>query len=338
MATAAWTRRYLTSTVSLVSMMTVGGLVLGQTGVYAEPPALDEAAAESGGPELVEGYESGALAHEHESEPRLALGLDVVAGFGKTPAEARDGEIASARIVSESLVIAAGYEIAERIELFLHVPIVLGSVHPRDMDSRSNITLGNVEIEGEYVLPLASATRLVFALGFTAPTARGREVPESLTEAIESGELPSRASLDRGALLRAAASARGFEDESWFEVDRFGVIPKARLDTRYGWLLLRPYLQLENLFDTGNESRAASIELLAGTYLGVAVAKHFELGARVWGDFLLAGVGETVGVVEPRVSAQLGHFNLTVGGVFPFAHDRDYPLFVGIRGMLTARF
>ncbi|MEY4575996.1 MAG: hypothetical protein RL701_699 [Pseudomonadota bacterium] len=277
-----------------------------------------------------------AEAEAEETEPPVSLGVDTVVGFGKLPVVTDAQTLAVSPIATESFVFALGYDLNKSFGLSLHVPLGVGQIDPPRGAARSAIALGNLELEGEYGLQLAAALRLTFALGVSLPTAQGDETPHELeSEAVAQSE---RRRYDRGAILFAAAAARGFEDEAQFEVDRFGIVPKVRLDYRHGRLLVRPYMTMENLFDTGSEKRPPLIELLVGSYVGVLLCnEHLELGARVWTDLALSGGGETVGVVEPRVTAHFDSLTVTLGGIWPFAGDLTDPQFGGVRLQLGLR-
>jgi hypothetical protein len=271
---------------------------------------------------------------ERAEEPAWTLGIDAVLGFGKTNISASGTELTSARVTSESFVLGAAYEPFSPFEVALRIPLAFATLSPAGTTSRSAFAFGNPEIEAEYAFTLAPNAKLSFALGIALPLAQGSEVP--IGEAAEREPVSgSRKELDRGAALTAAASARGFEDEALFEVDRFGIVPKARFDYRYGRLLVRPYVTLETLIHTGNHVHDALVELLIGTYLGARVTSWLDLGARVWTDLALAGGGETVSVLEPQVGAHFAATHLTLGGIWPFAgHLSDLP-FGAVRAMVT---
>jgi len=267
-------------------------------------------------------------------EPAWTVGVDAVVGFGKTNVAAADEQLTAAQVTTESFVIGAAYEPFAQFEVAVRVPLAFGTLNPAGAASRSAFALGNPELEAEYAFVLAPNAKLSFALGIAPPLAQGSEVPlgaEPSREPIEG----ARKDLDRGATLMAAASARGFEDEALFEVDRFGIVPKARLDYRDERLLLRPFITLENLIHTGRHEHDVLLELMIGTYLGAHVTAWLDLGARVWTDLALAGGGETVGVLEPQVSARFGGAHLTLGGIWPFAGHLSDPPFGGVRAMLT---
>jgi hypothetical protein len=271
---------------------------------------------------------------EAEEEPPWTVGLDAVIGFGKTNYAASETQLGAARVTSESFVLGVAYEPFSPFEVAVRVPLVAATLSPAGAGSRSAFALGNPELEAEYGFSLAPNAKLSFALGVALPLAQGSEVPAG--EAAGSEPLEgSRKNLDRCAALNAAAAARGFEDEALFEIDRLGIVPKARLDYHYGRLLARPYVTLENLIDTSGHHHDALIELLIGTYLGASVVSWLDVGARVWTDLALAGHGESVGVLEPQLAARFGATHLTLGGIVPFAGHLTDPRFGGVRAMAT---
>jgi hypothetical protein len=313
----------------------------------AQSAALAHTAREGTGEEAVfEGPER--VAHEAEreeeaEEPPLSLALDLVVGFGKFHASSESSELSNiaqsvtggrtegtTKTMTESFVLAAGYEVAEHFGVGVRVPLTFGTLELLDGDSYSTFALGNVEIEGEYGIRLAPHAELSFSLGIAVPTAQGEEA-----EAVPADAEPK---IDRGFLQRAAAATRGFEDEALFEIKRLGIIPKAMLDYRYGALLLRPFVKVETLISTESDpEHRVLFEVLVGSYFGAALGEHIELGARIWTDLVLAGGGDSVGVVEPQVAALFGHVRIVLAGILPIAGALTDPYFGGVRLGIGAR-
>ena len=184
----------------------------------------------------------------------------------------------------------------------------------------------HVEIEAEAEVELNEAATLVFSLGVAVPTAMGSEEPE-----FEDGELSS--AYDQFVLNRIAASSRGFEDNALFEVDRLGIIPKLQLKVRANQILvLEPFVKLENLIATNSELEHGYIaEFVFGTFVGVQLSEHFDLGFRAWGSAAFLDEIESVGVVEPQVRAHFVPVDIVAGGIIPFAGELTEPQFGGIR-------
>ncbi|MET0385121.1 MAG: hypothetical protein ABW321_04140 [Polyangiales bacterium] len=284
----------------------------------------------------------------HEELP-LSFGLDLVLGFGKTPVmttlpSATPGYgqqarvLETAHVMTQSLVLVGSYETSERMGFGVRWPLTFGTASPSAFTPRSVFAMGNVELEGDYVLPLASHARITFVLGVALPTAQGREVPSHEELRHEQVTDPAH-ELDRGSIQRAADSLRGFEDEALFELHRVGIVPKVALDYRLGKFLLRPYAKLENLFSTEGADMVAHpvvVEVVLATYLGLTVNDAIDLGARFWGDFALVGNGPTVAVVEPQLSAHIGHVGLAIGGIWPFAGGLTRTQFGGVRALISA--
>lgn len=284
-----------------------------------------------------EAHEHAAHAHEghaHEHRP-LSLGLDLVLGFGAFPMTLptrgdEPGEgfsyLGEVAVNSQSLLIAGGYEVAHHIGVGARIPLTLGSVPGADESTHSTFALGNVELEGEAEVELNEAATLVFSLGVALPTAMGSEEPE-----FEEGELSS--AYDQFVLNRIAAASRGFEDNALFEVDRLGIIPKLQLKVRANEILvLEPFVKLENLIATNSElERGYIAEFVFGTFVGVQLGEHFDLGVRAWGSAAFLEEVESVGVVEPQVRAHFVPVDAVLGGIIPFAGELTEPQFGGVR-------
>jgi hypothetical protein len=280
---------------------------------------------------------------DHAQEPgRLALGVDLVVGFGKTPVvspQLRAANLASqlgvsdARVTSESLLLAAGYAIAEGLEVGLRLPVALGQLGTPTGTRRSIAALGNLELEAAYETELSEAAKLVFSLGVALPTAQGSETADADLVAQS-----SQNAYDRFSLNHAAAASRGFEENALFEPDRLGVIPKLALEYRMSDVLVQPYIKLENLISTRSDVEHGYLgELVFGTFVAYAFAPALELGLRVWGNVAFAGGGESVGVLEPQLRAHVGVASLILGGIIPFAGSLTDPQFGGVRLAFVAR-
>ena len=271
----------------------------------------------------------------HDHRP-LALGLDLVIGFGAVPvglaeegepsAEPEGASTGTVGVNTQSFILSGGYEVAERIGLGLRLPLTIGSVPTLEAETHGTFAIGNVELEAETEFELSEGAELVFSLGIALPTAMGSEEAE-----IENGELGSE--FDHYMVNRLAAASRGFEDNALFEVDHVGIIPKVMLRVRANHLLvLEPFVKLENLIATNSElERSYIAELVFGTFLGCEVNRHLDLGARVWGSSAFLDEIESVGVVEPQVRGHFVSVDVTVGGIIPWAGELTDPQFGGVR-------
>jgi hypothetical protein len=292
--------------------------------------------AEHGEVELMTEASSEHSGHKPREHRPLALGFDLVIGFGAYPlllptrggldAEVF-GSVGDVGVQSESILIAASYEVAEHVGVGARLPLTFGSVPATDGSTKGTFALGNVELEGETEIELSETAALVFSLGFALPTAQGSEEPE-LAENSEG----STSDYDRFVLNRIAASSRGFEDNALFEVDRLGIIPKVALNCRNDHVLFDPFVKLENLIATNDAlERSYIAELVFGMFFGYALSENFDLGARVWGSAAFFDEIEEVGVVEPQLRAHFMPVDLVLGGIIPLAGELTDPQFGGVR-------
>ncbi|MET0390390.1 MAG: hypothetical protein ABW321_30740 [Polyangiales bacterium] len=288
------------------------------------------------------------IEEEDETQPAIDFALDVVVGFGRVPAVTEiparenadevESRLEQARVTSESVVITGGYEFGHRVGIELRVPLAYGRIDPRGPMNRSVFALGNLELEGEYAILLSHDLQINFEVGVAVPTAQGQEVPEAAERRREPVSAGGQDALDQGAILRAAAASRGFEDEALFEVDRVGIVPKVSLDFHHGRWLLGPFLKLENLLYTGDEPGVKPlIELLLGGYAGVMLSHVFELRTRLWCDVVLEGQGSSVAIVEPQLAAHLHAFRFAIGGIVPVIGGLTDPRFGGLRALASLR-
>ncbi|HET6335331.1 MAG TPA: hypothetical protein VFG30_19030 [Polyangiales bacterium] len=345
--------RLVSAPLKVIVLALSGWSLCGQVNAQSEPGAEHSFALEHGEHAQVatahEGGEHERGEHEHEHRP-LSLGLDFVLGFGAYPlllptrggagteSESEEEGVPAGWMRNrdvgvhvESILIAGSYEVAEHVGVGLRVPLTLGSVPTTDGSSHGTFAFGNLELEGETEIELSETAALVLSLGVALPTAQGSEEPE-----LEDGELSS--DYDRFVLNRIAASARGFEDNALFEVDRLGIIPKVGFDLRENHVLFQPFVKLESLIATNSElERSFVAELVFGMFFGYEVSEHFDLGARLWGSAAFLDEVEQVGVVEPQVRAHFAPVDVLLGGIIPFAGELTEPQFGGIRLGVTAR-
>src|SRR5579871_47439 len=124
---------------------------------------------------------------EAEADARFTVGVDFVAGWGKTlaadqipPGSANVNPVntVSADPVStDSFVVSFDYAPVKHVGVGLRIPLTTGTISPDGYQSRFISAFGNVELEGEYAMPLSKNLALVLSLGFALPTAQGTEVP-----------------------------------------------------------------------------------------------------------------------------------------------------------------
>jgi hypothetical protein len=317
-----------------------GGASLGGEG---GPSAREPGAERREGPESTE-----------TTDTTFMLGADLAIGFGKTAVVNQDipgpngitpaTSISGAPLSVESLIFAGGFEPVRHLGFGARIPLTLGSFSPPNRESRGTTVLGNIEIEGEYEAELSEQVKLLLSLGLALPTAQGDEVPDSVDRvALDSAGRVDQNSYDRGALNRAAAAARGYEDNALFEPKRFGIIPKIALHyAAPGGLRIEPYIKLENLIDTtGNADDKYLGEIVGALRVAYLVQKEIEPGIRVWGNIPLNGPNTNpVGVVEPELRLHFGVATPYIGVIIPFAGPiaQDPTQFVAIRAGLAFRF
>ena len=268
--------------------------------------------------------------HEHEQGP-LALGLDVVFGFGGVEGPLPPGGAAEPLAIAvdcQSFLLGAGYEVAERIGVGLRFPMTFASVPEAGTTTHSVFAVGNLELEGEAEIELSETLALELSLGVALPTAQGSEELE----------LEDRTDYDQFVVNAIAASARGFEDNALFEIDRVGIVPHVALHAHAGRFLVDPFVKLENLIATNSEAERGYIaELVVGTFAGAELSEHLDLGARLWLAAAFLDEVETVAVAEPQLRLHYEPVEFVLGGILPFAGELTDPYFGGIRLGVAAR-
>lgn len=358
--------RWLTGAVALVALLGAERLARAEeakaevkTEGKAEggEAAESEEAGEEAGEESHEGAgEEGERAHhrKHEKHEEVGvIGADLVLGWGKVPFAVQNppGSGASPQVPTysradktssnvQSLILSASAEVVEHFEIGVRVPITFATFNPDGAPSRSTSGAGNVELEGEYGAPIAKGLRLVGALGLALPTASGTELPEDLDHA-PAGSV-DQSGYDRFSMNKAAAYARGYEDNALFEAGRFGIIPKLGLLYRTHGLSVEPYLKVENLVATDSTLATNYVgELVGALRVGYWIHKQFELAARVWFNTGFAGAADdktTSGAVEPQVVLRFGPVRPYAGLLVPFAGPPNENSFIGARVGVSAGF
>jgi hypothetical protein len=300
--------------------------------------------------EHAEGGEKGEK-KEHE-EKRVVVGVDLVLGWGKVPFAVQNAPGAGPSPQTptysatdktssnvQSFVFGASAEVAEHLGVGVRVPLTFATFNPDGSASRSTAAVGNVEFEGEYGIHLGKGLKLVPALGFALPTAPGVELDPALSNATN----VDQSGFDRQSLSKAAASARGYEDNALFEPHRWGIIPKLALEYRpvHG-LGIEPFLKLENLVASESGLSADYVgELVYGVRVGYWIQKQFELGLKFWANTTFAGADDdkkTSAALEPQVVLRFGPVRPYAGVILPVAGPPQQNNFFGIRLGVAAAF
>lgn len=277
-----------------------------------------------------------------DEETRFAVGIDFVAGFGKTvaadqipPGSANINPVnhlSADPVTTDSFVASFGYELTKHIGFGFRIPLVMGSINPDGYQARFISAFGNLELEGEYSVEVARDLQLVASLGLALPTAQGTEVPA--TNADLAKTTFDQTSYDRFVLDYAAAASRGFEENALFFANRFGIVPKIALEWHKGGWRLEPYVKVENMISTSSSNTDKYIgELVIGARAAYLVGKYFEPGVRLWTTIVLTPADQPVAVVEPELRFHYGIVTPYIGGILPFAGPlaKDPSQFAGLR-------
>jgi hypothetical protein len=288
---------------------------------------------------------------EEEHEDRYRIGLDMVLGWGKAPFAVQNLPGPFVPLLTytradqipsdvQSFILFGSAEIAEHVEVGFRLPFTFASFWPPGSAARSATSLGNLELEGEYVVPLGRRLKLSLGLGVALPTAEGQEIPADLVNQTVSTS--NAAAYDRWSLSRAAAFARGYEDNALFDPQRFGLVPRIALSYESRGLSVEPYVKVENLIGTSTLLDASYVgELVGGLRVGYRVHRHVEVALRGWVNVGFAGTSDdkvTAAAIEPMVAFPLGPVRPYAGVIVPLAgppHDNGY---FGARLGLSAAF
>lgn len=314
----------------------------------ATPAHADEQAEAKEGAEAADAADAkdGGEASEGEKkhEDVGKVGLDLVLGWGKVPFAIESPPMGAQPVPTysyadkvpsnvQSFVLGAGLEVVEHFEVGARLPFTFAGFSPDGTPGRSTTSFGNLELEGEYGARVAQGLRLYGSLGVALPTAQGTEVPTDLSNAPATNVDAS--AYDRWSLNRAAAAARGYEDNALFEPNRFGIIPRVGLLYRNHGLSLEPYVKLENLVATSSSLANGYVgEFVGGLRVGYWVHKEFEVALRGWANVGFAGADEdkkTTVAIEPQVVLRFGPVRPYVGVILPFTGPPNDGGFVGAR-------
>jgi hypothetical protein len=263
---------------------------------------------------------------------RFAVGADLVIGFGgyRPGLPTRGGSagflsLDSIAVTNASLIASADYELGRHLALGLRIPFSAGSVPTTALTTRAASALGSLEINAQSEWELSDFTTLVVGLAAALPTAQGSEQPD-----VDTPEHVS--DYNRFVVNRVAASARGFEENALFEVDRLRIIPEVALKYHAQDVVFEPFMKLENLIVTGRAlDRRYIADLVVGTLLGYDVSEHFGVGIRAWMTAEFSDAFEAVGVMEPQFRWHFGQVHVVFGGIIPFAGALTAPMFGAFR-------
>ena len=286
-----------------------------------------------------------------EHEPRFMLGLDLVMGWGKVPFAYQNLPIPGDPALTysrsdrtetnvQSFIIQGSDEVTEHLGVGFRLPFTFAGFSPDGSAARTTTSFGNVELEGEYSLTLGRGLLLAASLGVALPTAQGQPVPAGLSR--QSAAFADESAYDRWSLGRAAAFARGYEDNALFEPQRFGIIPKVGLTYRLRGLSIEPYVKIENLIGTSTLLDASYVgELVGGLRVGYWVHERLEVALRGWVNVGYAGSDEdktTAASLEPQVVLRFGPVRPYAGVIVPLAGPPRDSDFVGVRVGLAGSF
>jgi hypothetical protein len=281
---------------------------------------------------------------EANHEERVMVGLDLVLGWGKVPFAVQNLPSASNGAVTytrndavhsnvQSFILGASAEVVEHLGVGLRLPFTFAGFSPDGSQGRQTTSFGNLELEGEYGDRIAQGLRLYGALGVALPTAQGDEIPPDLNNV--SAQLVNQTAYDRFSLERAAAAARGYEDNALFEPKRLGLVPKVGLVYRTHGLSVEPYVKVENLVGTSSSLANEYVgELVGAVRVGYWVHKQFEVALKGWVNVGFAGGDEdkkTSLALEPQLVLRFGPVRPYAGVIIPVAGPPSDEAFVGVR-------
>jgi hypothetical protein len=326
-----------TAIAAVVTLGSSGARAHGEVDVErpsSEPHAAASAGGEAPAPEAEP---------KHERETKAVLGLDMVLGWGRVPFAQQNAPGAGQPYVTytrndgvssnvQSIILAGSMEVTEHIGIGARLPLTFAGFSPNGSAGRSTTSLGNLELEGEYGQRVTPRLRLVGSLGLALPTAQGSEIPEDLNQTP--AQQVDSTSYDRFSLSRAAAAARGFEDNALFEPDRLGIVPKVALVYRlHGWSV-EPYVKVENLIGTSSALAAPYVgELVGAARVGYLVQDRFELALKGVLNAGFAGTSDDKKVafaIEPNAVLRFGPVRPYAGVIIPVAGPPSQNGFIGV--------
>jgi hypothetical protein len=288
---------------------------------------------------------------EGEAAERVAVALDAVLGWGNVPFAVQNLPTAGTQAITysrsdatpsdvQSFVLTGRFDATEHLAVGVRLPFTLGTFSPAGSAARSTTSLGNVELEGELETRLGAQVKLVGALGVALPTGQGDEIPTTLVDVPASSV--NAGSYDRYSLARAAALARGYEDNALFETGRLGVVPKIAIVYRGPRVGLEPYVKVENLIQAASSLDTPYVgELVAGVRAVYRFTRNIEAALRAWANVGFAGTPDdmkTSVAVEPDLVISSGAVRAYGGFVAPVAGPPADADFFGVRLGLVVAF
>ena len=278
------------------------------------------------------GEESGEGEEGEEKEPKLAVWIDAVFGFGDVPAlnttppttlgTLPTHNLENTHVASDSYILGASYKLGESLELGARIPIVHANLGPEGLQqSRGTTTIGNLEIFAAYEKELNKKLKIIPELGIALPTAVGDELPTGAEVANEPEKQFDTNALDRFSALQAASASRGLEESALFESKRLGIIPKIELEYKMNRLTIAPYVKMENLIATSSSLEKGYLgEIVPGFLAAYGVTKWLDVGLRGWASIAFDKEdhdNNALIVVEPQLRAHFGPIHPVVGLLLP---------------------
>ncbi len=287
------------------------------------------------------------------SREQFTLSVDLVLGWGKAPFAVQNLPTTGAQAITytysgatpsdvQSFLFAGSVEVNKHVAIGARLPLSFGTFSPEGSSpdgaaARSTNSFGNIELDAEYgsraSLSRVSTMRIVGSLGVALPTALGDEIPSDLV-ARNASDVDVNA-YDRFSLSRAAAMARGDEDDALFAPKRLGIVPKIALLYQGPSLRIEPSFKVENLVSTSTSLAAPYIgEIVPAVRLGYRVRGVVELALRAWANVRFAaatGDRQTTAAVEPGMALRLRSVVPYAGVIVPVSGLPYSDSFLGVR-------
>ncbi len=267
-----------------------------------------------------------------EKEPKLAMWIDAVFGFGDVPAlnttppttlgTLPTHNLENTHVASDSYILGASYRLGESLELGARIPIVHANFSPEGLQqSRGTTTVGNLELFAAYEKKLSPKLAIIPELGIALPTAAGDELPTGdEVESNRAKQFDTNAH-DRFSALQAASASRGLEESALFESKRLGIVPKIELEYKMKKLTIAPFIKMENLIATSSSLEKGYLgEIVPGFLASYGVTKWLDVALRGWASIAFDKEdhdNNALIVVEPELRAHFGPIHPVVGLLLP---------------------